>query len=190
MTALPEGWRGRAVALGLLGLAIVAVALLVVAPLLDLYDAREAEVAHRRALAARIERIAGELPALQAEAKAHPADAAPKPAPGSAKTDAVAGADLAAQVKALAQRSGVAVLTTESVPPEGGGADRQVAVSFRLSGPYAAIVRLVAGLPELAPAPITDAMDLHAGVGGGGDAAGALEANLRLHITREAKRAS
>src|SRR5262249_32772616 len=62
---LPTGRVGQALALTVLGLLLAAGYLAVVAPVLDLYAAREATLADRRMLAQRLGGVADELPSLQ-----------------------------------------------------------------------------------------------------------------------------
>jgi general secretion pathway protein M len=180
MSALPEGRRGQALALTLTLLGLWAAASVVVTPIVDLYEDRQTALDQAAEKATRMARIAAERPALEARAAARAVSAGGAPGAKAPETDSIAGAELAAQVKILAGQTGVTVQSSEAATPEIRGTIHKVAVTFRLSGPYAGLVNLLAKLGEISPAPQAEGFKIQTNPG---DAA--VQASLDLAALRD-----
>ena len=102
--ALPEGPRGRALALGLGAIVLAGLWLAAGQPLLDAYADRADELERRAALATRMADLSASLPELQREAAAQSTDTTPASATLEGASDALAGAALQSLVESIVQR--------------------------------------------------------------------------------------
>ena len=159
MTELPTGVRGQALAIGLLFVLLGLVWFGGVAPLHDWYTHRADLLDQRRALASRMENVAAALPQLRRDAEGAAAS------PGSqalleGSSDAVAGAALQGQVESLATRAGTAVSSLELLPAEPSGAYRRMGLRVSVSGPWSAMIPMLAALAEASPRMLVDDLQL------------------------------
>jgi len=162
--ALPEGARGRALALGLTAVVLAAVWAAAVAPLLAFYADRAEAVQLRTQLAARMAAIAESLPELQRAADAPAANAAPAVATLPGASDALAGAALQSLVEAMASGVGAKLTTTETLPAEAVGAYRRVAlrVTVDAATTWPVLVRLLQAIERATPRMFVDDLQIRA----------------------------
>jgi general secretion pathway protein M len=143
IAALPTGPKGQALALGLTLLAVVAIWLGVVAPLLDWQADRDETLRREVALARRMTALVETLPALR-DAAAEAAGSASKPgALLAGGTDALAAATLQQKLDELATGSGVRIGSEEILPPRADGDYRAVIVRVTLTAPFRGLIALL-----------------------------------------------
>jgi Tfp pilus assembly protein PilO len=158
----PTGPRGRLLAVGFLLVMLAASYVLAVAPLREFYADRAASAATRRALVAKLDAIAAELPALRkrvAELRTA-ADSSKLTLDGA--SDAVASAGLQGHLGDLATTAGVTVGSTENLPVENAGGYRRLGIRLMLSGSYEAVVKLLGNIESATPPLIVDNLQIHA----------------------------
>ncbi len=155
-TALPEGRRGQALAVGLLvlllGLAWVAAA----APLIAWHAERAEALAGRRVLARRMAQLAATLPELQRQAATVQAVGTAQAALLEGATDAVAGASLQQLVQDMAVQAGTTPSSIETMAAEQVGDYRRVGVRIAVSAPWPVLVRLLQAAAQATPEMLVD----------------------------------
>lgn len=160
--ALPEGPRGRALALGVGAIVLAALWLAAGAPMLDAYADRADELQRRSALAARMADLAGSLPELQREAAAQSTDATPKSATLQGASDALAGAALQSLVETMSNSAGGHLTSTEALPAEQVGAYRRVALRVAVDATWPVLIRLMQAIERATPRMFIDDIQIHA----------------------------
>lgn len=164
MTMLPTGQAGRYLALGLLLVMGVAAWQAIASPMLALYADQAATLEQRSALASRMAQVSAGLPDLMRESTQGAAGAAPRPhVLLQGPIDAVAGAALQQLVLDMAGRTGATIGSTETLPAEGRGGYRQIAVRVAVSASWARLVRLLAAIEEAQPIMVVDDLQLRRG---------------------------
>lgn len=151
MTRLPTGRAGRTLAAGLTVLALTLLWLGVVAPALAWYAERGERLAGRTALAARMQALADNLPALQQQAARLTASGPAGQALLGGATDAIAGATLQEAVQDIATRAGVTVSSAEVLPAEPIGRYRRIGLKVTLSAPWPLTTALLAAIAQSVP---------------------------------------
>ena len=170
--ALPDGPRGRLLAVGLaaalLGLFWIGVA----APLIALHARQAERLEHQRALARRMSTLAAALPELRSQATS--GGDASAPAQGGAGllpvvigtgADAVAAAVLQERVHAMAAGVGAALASAETLPAEAAGSDgvRRIGLRVAVTASWATLVKLLRAISATtAPLMIVDDLQLRA----------------------------
>ena len=157
---LPTGRAGRVLALGLAILALLLLWEAVGVPLRGWYDDRADALAGRIALAARMQTLAAQLPALRRAAAAGAAHAGPA-ALIEGSSDAIAGAALQERVQQMAASLGATLSSTESLPASQAGAYRRVGVRIAVTAPFEVMVRLIAAIEQASPTMLIDDLQLH-----------------------------
>jgi general secretion pathway protein M len=164
LTSLPTGRSGQLLALGLLALAGAFVYVLVVAPLFDWYAERGAALQDRQALAIRLARVGGELPALRSEAArlraAGPAGALTL----DGGSDAIAAAGLQGRLEQLAAASGANIGSVEILQANPRGGYRRIGLRVSVSASYPTLVSLLQALDTATPPLIIDNLQIHGGI--------------------------
>jgi len=160
--ALPEGSRGRALALGVTAVALAVVWLAVVLPLLDAYSDRADQLQRHGALAARMTDVAASLPQLQRESKALSADPTPTNATLEGATDSLAGAALQGLVEGMTTSAGGRLSSTEALPAEQVGAYRRVALRVTLDGSWPVLIHTLQAIERAVPRMFVDDLQIHA----------------------------
>lgn len=156
---LPEGARGRALALALTAAALASVWAAAIDPLVRLYEERAETLAQRRALERRMEAVAGALPEYRHQAEAGRGADGAKPALLPETTDALAAAALQERVQALARQAGATLASAEALPAEPAGPYWRVGLRVALTAPYPVLVDVLRRVAEASPNLIVD--DLH-----------------------------
>ena len=142
--SLTTGYQGRLLALLLLLVVPGAVYLVVAAPLIELYASREAGLENKRMLVPRLKAAADQLPALRARV-----------------TQLRASANLQSHIEELATSAGVTIGSTESLPVEVRGGYRAIGLRYTLTGPYEALVKLLAKLEAATPPLVIENLHIH-----------------------------
>ena len=158
--ALPTGHRGRLLAVGLLGGALLAGWLGVAAPLLSWHAGREEDLADQRSRLRRLTALAGQLPELRRAATAPaPGNAAPSLLEGN--TDAVAGAALQVLLRDMAGHVGTTLFSVETLPAAPVGNLRRVGLRISLAAPWPVLVRLLQAVEKARPRMVIDDLEIH-----------------------------
>ena len=141
MGELPEGVRGRIIAVLMLLAVIGAVWAGVAVPLTAWYGERADAIDRQATLTRRMTQIAAELPALRQRVAATQAAAPVAVLEGA--SDAVAGAALQTRLQQIAGGIGASLASSEMLPGEQVGAYRRIGIRLALSAPWPVIVRLL-----------------------------------------------
>lgn len=167
---LPEGRRGQALALALALLAALAAWSLTAAPLLSWYAARQETLAHQRAMAAHMQALGRELPALRAAlAKAGLHDAGAQTLL-TGDTDVIAGANLQAMLQNLAAQSGTSLSSAALQPAVPVGGLRRIGVAVSVSASWPVLVGLLQAIATARPRMTVDQLSITSAAGQTGDA--------------------
>ena len=150
MGELPEGVRGRILAVLILAVLVAAAWTAIVSPLLDWHAERADQLAIRSTLARRMAQVAAEVPDLKRLAAAAPTGAAQVTVLEGA-TDALAGATLQQSVQEIAAKTGAALASTEALPAEQVGRYRRIGVRVALSAPWPMFVHFLDGVTDGSP---------------------------------------
>jgi hypothetical protein len=150
-TALPTGWHGRLLALGLLAVALATIYVTVVMPLRGFYDDRQTQMARERQLIAKLDRVNAELPALQARLDRLRAAAANHEMALAGETDAIASAALQGRLEQYAKAAGVTIGSSEILPGEPAGDYHRVGLRLLVNGGYPGLLQLVARIETARP---------------------------------------
>ena len=178
-TSLPTGHQGRLLALLLLLVVLGVVYLVVAAPLLEVYGGRAVVLENKRILLPRLKAAADELPELRAQVAGLRATAGARKVTLEGSSDAIASANLQSRIAELAASVGVTIGSTESLPAEVRGSYRRVGLRYTLSGPYEALIRLIAKLEAATPPLVIENLRIHGVLRRPGTpAASALDAGL------------
>lgn len=160
--ALPQGRRGRALALvlTLIGLALLWSA--VCQPLLDAHASASQALARRQVLASRMAGLAGSLPRLRAAVTALRSQAAPVVAVVEGGTDAIAAATLQGSLEAMASHAGARLTSAEALPAEPAGAYRRLALRVTVDATWSVLIGLLQAVEQATPRMFIDDLQLHA----------------------------
>jgi general secretion pathway protein M len=162
-TDLPNGPRGRMLALALTATALLAVWFGVAAPVIQWHESRTERLAGRKALARHMARVATELPQLRRELAATAANGAPPITFFAGDTDAIAGAALQDLVEDLAKKAGADLSSAEMLPSESAGAYRRVSVHVRVyTRAWPILIHLLQSLERARPRMLLDDVQIHA----------------------------
>ncbi len=186
-SSLPDGPRGRALALGMTVIAVIVIWLGAVASLWDWYDDRAETLRRQNALAARMAGLIETLPALRKIAAASAGESIPASAVLPGATDALAAAALQQQIDAMAAAAGLRIGSAEILPSQPVGAFRSVAVRITVNAPWRAIVGLLVALAESEVPLVTDDLQLRAPPGNTRDPALPVDVGLTVTGYRLAK---
>jgi hypothetical protein len=156
---LPEGVRGRALAVGL---ALAAAALIwfgVAAPVLDWDAEQQSQLQRQAALRDRMRGLAASIPALRRDAEATRDDRSAEAALEGA-SDAVAAATLQQTLDDLAKTAGASIGSAETLPSEQAGAWQAITVRVTLTAPWTPLVRLLRSVAAAPTAMVVDNLQL------------------------------
>lgn len=157
---LPEGARGRWLALGLTLVVAAAMWTGVAQPLLDAHAEARERMERRVLLAARLDRVAAELPALEAAREAREAAGNAPSQLIEAASDALAAAQLQSLVQDLAAQAGIRLQSLDILPAETVQGHRRVSLRLLFEAPWPQLVRLLDGLAGARPPLLFDELSL------------------------------
>ncbi|WP_171616309.1 type II secretion system protein GspM [Roseicella sp. DB1501] len=182
--ALPEGRAGSALAVLLLGGALLMLWLVGAAPLLARHAAAEDALRQRRALQHRLEAVAASLPLLQERAALVPDSGEAAPALLEGGTDAVAGASLQQAVRRMAGEAGATLFSVETLPAQPSGAYRRIGLRLSLAAPWPVLMQLLQAIGQARPRMAVDDLDLRQTQLRTGTEEALLNASLTLYAFR------
>ncbi|MGH7079576.1 MAG: type II secretion system protein GspM [Acetobacteraceae bacterium] len=154
-----EGHRGRALALGLLLIAVLLTWFGVVSPLIGWYRARTLALAERESVVQHMEELVANLPALRAEAS-HAETAVPEAMLIKGRSDAMAAALLQSRIEEMAQRVDAPLASVGIVPGEPAGRWRRIGLRIAVRAEYGVVVGLLRSLLNTTPAMSIDDLSL------------------------------
>jgi hypothetical protein len=159
---LPEGRRGQILALGLVVVLGAILWLGVAAPLIDFYDARQLDLANRRALLDHMAARVRELPALRRLARAGRAAAGPDAALLAGDSDAIAAATLQGVIQDMATSAGATLSSEEVLPAVQLGGFRQIGLRIALTGRWPVLMQLLQEIDASDLRLLVDDLEFHA----------------------------
>jgi hypothetical protein len=157
---LPRGASGKASAVLLAGVVLLAIYQIVVVPIAAVYAERDTRLADMTALANRLERAAADEPRLRRDMAALQ-DAGGRPdtaLPGT--TDALAAATLQGLLSDLIGDTGARLSSTEILPPIDNVGGRQVGIRLSFAGDLSQLTSVLSGIESTRPALRTDNLEL------------------------------
>ena len=158
-SALPEGPRGRILAVALTLTVLAALWFGCVQPLIDWHAARTESLAQRRTLLQRMTELVATLPDLQQEASSV---RAPVAALLEGSSDAVAGAALQGSVQSMATAAGAELSSIETLPAEQRGAYRRIGLRVATAAPWPVLIALLHAVEDGTPRMLVDDLQLRA----------------------------
>jgi general secretion pathway protein M len=188
MSGLPNGLKGKALALALCVGIIAALYLGVVAPLVAHYGERASRLEDTVALTARLQLAAAETPSLNRtlDGLRQRSDLTELILPGT--SDAVAAANLQATLAALAAKVGTGIASTEILTPQAQDPFRRIGLRINLTGDLTMLTNLLRGIDEARPPLFVDRLDLRSSAGtapASGNAPPILAVTMDLHGFRQ-----
>ena len=180
---LPDGIRGRILALGLLSILLVLLWIAVISPLFDWYAGRAETIAERRAFLSHAIGLAETLPALR-QVAGRAGDGSPTTALLDGKSDAIAGAGLQGMVEEMAGAAGISLASVETLPGELCGNFRRVGVRITFIADWPMFVALLQAIETNQIRLLVDDLQLHAvaQVGPDGPTAAATKVDTSLVV--------
>lgn len=160
--SLPEGPRGRALALGATAVLLAILWLAVAGPVMDAFAERADDLQRRSALAGRMADLAASLPELQREAEAQSTEVAPTSATLEGASDSLAAASLQGLVEGMSNASGAHLTSTEALPAEQVGAYRRISLRLTVDATWPVLVRMMQAIERAAPRMFVDELQIHA----------------------------
>jgi len=160
MGDLPEGARGKLLAVALLFTVLAAAWLGLVVPLTDWYGERAETVERQTTLIRRMTQIAAGLPSLRAQAASTQAAAPVTVLDGT--TDAVAGAALQQRLQQIASGLGATLTSTELLSGDPAGAYRRIGIRITVNSTWPVIVRLLEAIAGDTPRLLVNDLQIQA----------------------------
>jgi general secretion pathway protein M len=161
--SLPTGRRGQVVALGTALVAVMALWLIVISPLISFYADRSEQLQKQQAVVQRMERLVAARQSLMEQA-ATLGDAAPtKGNLLDGSSIPVATAALQGLVRDIANMSGATLSSVESLPGETGTGYRRVGVKLALSASWPVLMHFLESLQESDTPMAIDELQIHSG---------------------------
>lgn len=160
MGDLPEGVRGRILAVLLLVVVLAALWAGIAVPLTDWFADRSNSIDRQTTLARRMAQIAADLPALR-NAAATTQAAAPVAVLDGA-SDSVAGAALQQRLQQIGTSLGATLSSTEVLAGEPVGAYRRIGVRLAVGARWPVIVRLLEAIADNTPRLLVNDLQIQA----------------------------
>ena len=149
MNELPEGRRGKLLAVALLLTVAAALWAGAVVPLTEWFASRADRLEQQGRLARRMEQIAADLPELRR--RANTVEAAAPVAVLEGASDSVAGAALQQRLQEIGSSVGAPLSSAEVLPGEPVGAYRRIGVRLSVSGTWPIVVQLIDAITASSP---------------------------------------
>lgn len=160
--SLPDGRRGQALALALAALGALLLWNLSAGPLLGWYAARQDELAQQRALAAHMQALGAEIPALRAAVNAAGGPQAGAEVLLSGDTDVIAGANLQSALQGLAAAAGTGLDSAALQPAQPAGGLRRISMQVSVTASWPVLVALLQAIGAAQPRMVVDALSITA----------------------------
>jgi general secretion pathway protein M len=156
VTNLPEGRQGQILAVGI-GVVMLAVLWLgAVSPLLDDFGARADALAASQLELAHMQGLQASLPALRARLAASAALPASDAVLLAGNSDAIAGANLQAQLSTLATQAGTSLDSAESISAVQVGGLRRIGVTVSVTATWPVLTAFLTAIDTAQPRMIVD----------------------------------
>jgi general secretion pathway protein M len=156
VTSLPEGRQGQILAVGI-GVVMLAVLWLgAVSPLLDDFGARADALAASQLELAHMQGLQASLPALRARLAASAALPASDAVLLAGNSDAIAGANLQAQLSTLATQAGTSLDSAESISAVQVGGLRRIGVTVSVTATWPVLTAFLTAIDTAQPRMIVD----------------------------------
>lgn len=159
MGALPEGVRGRLLALAMTVTALAVMWAGCLQPLIDWHASRAEALEQRRLLLQRMTALAATLPELQRQSSG---ERAPVAALLEGQSDAIAGAALQSQVQRMAAQAGAELNSMEMLPGEQRGANRRIGLRVTTAAQWPVLIELLQAVEQGSPRMLVDDLQLRA----------------------------
>jgi general secretion pathway protein M len=172
MNDLPDGTRGKILAVGILLGAIILFYMVLVAPLIGLYDSGAEALQDRADLAQRLQNATRELPRLRQAAEDLKAGAADEQLLLEGDSDTVAAATLQTTVKTLIEDGGARLDSAEILPPEKRDPYQKVGLRVSFTGDLTLLTAVLRGIETARPVIFVDNVDIRGEGGAGQDDGG------------------
>jgi hypothetical protein len=170
MNNLPDGPRGKALALGICFLLAAILYMIFVDPLIALYQSGDERLESREELKQRLQISALELPRLRASAEM----TGKQPSKGAllltGNSPAVAAAELQSAMKEIVETSGAHLNSSEILAPEAADSFQKVGVHVAFSGDLTLLTSVLRGIETSHPAMFVDNVEIRGGANQGDDA--------------------
>jgi general secretion pathway protein M len=157
---LPNGPRGRMLALGLTALTLLLLWFGIIGPALAWYSGRAERLDQQSMLARHMAALAATLPQLEHQAAALPTTSANPDALLPGETDAVAAAALQERMQDMASRAGASLSSVEMLPVTQLGQFRRIGLRVALQAELANVVHLLQSVEAAKPRMLVDELDL------------------------------
>lgn len=159
IAALPEGGRGRLLALAMTATALAVVWVGCLQPWINWHASRAEALEQRRLLLQRMTALAARLPELQRQSSG---ERAPVAALLEGQSDAIAGAALQSQVQRMAAGAGAELNSMEMLPAEQRSAYRRIGLRVTTAAPWTILIELLRAIEQGSPRMLVDDLQLRA----------------------------
>jgi general secretion pathway protein M len=157
---LPDGRRGQALALALTIIAATLLWLCTAAPLLGWYEARADRLSQQQQLAARMEILSQEIPALRQAVGAAGLQSDDDQVLLAGSTDVIAGANLQSVLQTLASQAGTSLDSSALVPAQQDGALRRISMQVSITATWPVLIAFLEAIGTARPRMIVDQISL------------------------------
>jgi general secretion pathway protein M len=158
--SLPTGRAGQLLALGLTSLALAALWLGVVMPLIGWHGELAEALAQQEALAQRMETLAAVLPSLREAVKAAAAGGAGEASLLEGDNDSMASASLQERLQATFMKTGVQLNSVETLPGDDAGAYRRIGLRISFNASWPILMTLLKEMHVATPSLLVDELQL------------------------------
>jgi general secretion pathway protein M len=166
MNDLPDGIRGKILAVGLCFVVLAVFYTVIVSPLAGLYESGSQTLRERKELVQRLQVSAHELPRLRREAEEARANGGALLLTGSSAT--VAAATLQSTMKKLVESGGARLSSAEILSPENRDQYQRVGIHVQFGGDLRLLMSVLRGIETARPVMFIDNVEIR---GAGADAA-------------------
>jgi general secretion pathway protein M len=158
---LPDGRRGQMMAAAITMLILVLTWLAIVSPLVGWYQARDAALAQKQALAAHMQAVEQQLPGLRRAVAHLGADDGTARMLLAGASDAIAGANLQSALQGLAAQAGTSLDSIGMQPATSLHALRLITAQVTLTARWTMLVAFLRGVETAQPRMIVDSISLN-----------------------------
>jgi general secretion pathway protein M len=158
--ALPEGRPGQLLALAVLFVGLAVLWFGAIMPAVSWYAGRAEQLAVDQRDIAHVKALRRDLPSLRAAAAASAAQATDDAVLLTGDSDAIAGANLQAEVQTLATQTGISLDSVADLPAEQTGGLRQISVDVGVTAAWPALITLLSAIETASPRMIVDDLSI------------------------------
>jgi general secretion pathway protein M len=148
---LPEGTTGQALAVAAAIIVVAVIWLAVVTPLAGWYAGQSDALATAQIEAAHLQALQASLPELRRRIAENAAESPAADVLLQGGSDAIAGANLQADLNNLATQASTSLDSTESVPAEASGGLRRIGVTVSLTATWPTLVAFLTAIDSASP---------------------------------------